>query len=350
MSKYFVVKASGANISIPILDEAPAKPYIPIKSKGYIPLTTETNTTGIKVKGRNGKAYRIAKITTTEMSSTYIGDYTSYKYVTSTLSVSQEETYATTTGKTTNNQDTTMYLFARPAYQLTLDTSIGGTPPHRTITITSSVSQREYVMPPFIIYSWYNQSSVNARYMEGTCSITCNDSLNIWFGYQRFTRLNSMSYSTSHLWITNTDIKVSSTTNSIESTSFLMNNEDLRDRCYVWYTATFDIAGSWYTQNASHATVNTSLTYGCEGKTITYHYFSGSKTFKYIGAKSSSISTSSYATIKSEPTGWPNCISVNIIPNVYMVNKSETIAFDITTYVISNYTTCTSYWTETIVV
>ena len=76
MSKYFVVKASGANVSLPVLDSTLAKPYLVIKNKGYVPLTTETGTSGVKVKGRNGRIYGVAKTTTVQRSSTFISDCT----------------------------------------------------------------------------------------------------------------------------------------------------------------------------------------------------------------------------------------------------------------------------------
>ena len=76
MSKYFVVKASGANVSVPVLDSVIAKPYLVIKNKGYVPLTTETGTSGVKVKGKNGRIYRVAKTTTVQRSSTFISDCT----------------------------------------------------------------------------------------------------------------------------------------------------------------------------------------------------------------------------------------------------------------------------------
>lgn len=118
MSKYFVVKASGANISIPVLDEAPAKPYIPIKGKGYIPLTTETNTTGIKVKGNNGKRYKAKVVTTTQVSGTYLGDYTTtYKY-TDAVSESVSNGYVTT-----SHWGTTTKTIPVGSYTLTASTS-----------------------------------------------------------------------------------------------------------------------------------------------------------------------------------------------------------------------------------
>lgn len=75
MSKYFVVKASGSNVSLPVLDSA-IKPYLVIKNKGYVPLTTKTGTSGVKVKGRNGRIYGVAKTTTVQRSGTFISDCT----------------------------------------------------------------------------------------------------------------------------------------------------------------------------------------------------------------------------------------------------------------------------------
>lgn len=362
MSKYFVVKASGANISVPVLDEAPAKPYIPIKSKGYIPLTTETNTTGIKVKGRNGKAYRAKVTTTTEMSSTYIGDYTTSTTYSSLIKRLVGTKYCTTT-QATNSEYT----------QKTI-TLVGGA--NLGIFQTVSFIKDAAFIPKTYSVTAFGDQVKHDIYAGGIGINTGFDTngypkvkllenyqfVSLTLTYTSFISVNNFNtepYTTSYtVKFTHHPDMTSSNTSKWEY-SFKPVFEDFtytissNKKATYRYSGTATISAELGNYYITTNKVTSTETLGCEGYTFTssfrhatytgtfgagYPYTATSRTTANIGNAIEYSTTT--GTRALDVAGW--------ILYSYR-SASKTSNSGITTSIIPDYE-CTSYWTETTIV
>lgn len=361
MSKYFVVKASGANISIPVLDEAPAKPYIPIKSKGYIPLTTETNTTGVKVKGRNGKAYRAKVATTTEMSSTYIGDYTTSTTYGSIIKQLVGTPYCTTT-QVTNSEYTQKTITLVGGANLGILQTVSFTKSGlaaKTYSATAFGNQVEHNIYAGGIgrttgfdASGYPKVEILKSYQYITLTLTYTSFISVNnFNTEPYTTSYTVKF-THHPTITgsNTSKWVYSFKPVVEDFTYTISSNK---KATYRYTGTITISAELGNAYVTTNKVTSTETLGCEGYTFTSSFTHATYTGTFGAGyplTNTKITTRDignvieYSTTTStkelDVRGW--------IMYSYR-SASKTTNKGITTYIIPDYE-CTSYWTETTIV